>query len=159
MLPEANTRRQEAKYPIIQVLWGCILKLVFILYTIGDMQSTILLSFIISSSLLPCGLQSTHPPLPCYISPYVPSLATSSDTTSQKTRILTRSLRQHCRCVSCSLTDCNHVLLQSWDFENSTIGSLSQSVELRNSGVNIEKNFCIDIFNISLKFLQNQYLI
>ncbi len=27
MLPEANTRRQEGKYPMIKVLQGCILKL------------------------------------------------------------------------------------------------------------------------------------
>ncbi len=35
------------------------------------MQSAILLSFVTSSSLPPCGLQSTHPPMLCYISPYV----------------------------------------------------------------------------------------
>ncbi len=78
MLPEANTRRQEGKYPTIKVLQGCILKLllhsvnsVAILYRTGNMQSVILLSFIASSSLPPCGLQSTHPQMPCYISPYV----------------------------------------------------------------------------------------
>ncbi len=35
------------------------------------MQSAILLSFVASSSLPPCGLQSTHPPMPCYVSLYV----------------------------------------------------------------------------------------
>ncbi len=75
---EANTRRQEGKYPIIKVLQGCILKLslcsvntVLILYRTGNMQSAILLSFLASSSLLPCGLQCTHTLMPCYISPYV----------------------------------------------------------------------------------------
>ncbi len=78
MLPEANTWRQESKYPIIKVLQGCILKLllhsvnsVSILYRAGNIQSAILLSFVASSSLLSCGLQSTHPQMPCYISPYV----------------------------------------------------------------------------------------
>ncbi len=78
ILPEANIRRQEGKYPMIKVLHGCILtlslhsvNLVFILYRTGNMQSAILLSFAASSSLPPCGLQSTHPPMPCYISPYV----------------------------------------------------------------------------------------
>ncbi len=77
-LPEADTQRQEGKYSMIKVLQGCILKLslhsvdsVFILYGIDNTQSTILLSFIASSSLPPCGLQSTHPPMPCYISPCV----------------------------------------------------------------------------------------
>ncbi len=63
---------------MIKVLQGCILKLlfysvnsVFILYRTGNMQFAILLSFVASSSLLPCGRQSTHPPTPCYISPYV----------------------------------------------------------------------------------------
>ncbi len=96
--PEANTRRQEGKYPMIKVLWGCILKLslylvnsvlilyrignmqsakllsfvvLLILYRTGNMQSAILLSFVVSSSLPPCGLPSTHPPMPCYTSPYV----------------------------------------------------------------------------------------
>ncbi len=36
----------------------------------GNMQSAILLSFVASSSLWPCGLQSSHPLMPCYISPY-----------------------------------------------------------------------------------------
>ncbi len=35
------------------------------------MQSAILLSFVASSFLPQHGLQSTHPPMPCYISPYV----------------------------------------------------------------------------------------
>ncbi len=35
------------------------------------MQSAILLSFVASSSLPPCRLQSTHPLMPCYISPYI----------------------------------------------------------------------------------------
>ncbi len=35
------------------------------------MQSAILLSFVASSSLPPCELQSTHPPMSCYISPCV----------------------------------------------------------------------------------------
>ncbi len=42
-----------------------------IFYWTGNMQSAILLSFIASFSLPPCGLQSTHPRMPCYISPYV----------------------------------------------------------------------------------------
>ncbi len=46
MLPEANTRRQEGKYPMIKVLRGGIRKLVLILYKIGNMQSAILLSFV-----------------------------------------------------------------------------------------------------------------
>ncbi len=78
MLPEANSRRQEGKYPMIKVLQGCILKLVLhlvnsvsILYRIGNMQSAILLSFVASSSLLACGLQSTNSQMSCYISPYV----------------------------------------------------------------------------------------
>ncbi len=77
-LPEANPRRQEGKYPMIKVLQGCIRKLslhsvnsMLILYRTGNMQFAILLSFVTSSSLPPCGLQSTHPPMPCYISPYV----------------------------------------------------------------------------------------
>ncbi len=63
---------------MIKVLQGCILKLSFhsvnsvlILYRTGTMQSAILLSFVASSSLPPCGLQSTHPPMPSYISPYI----------------------------------------------------------------------------------------
>ncbi len=71
MLPEANTKKKEGKYPMIKVLWGCIFKLVLILYRAGNMQFAILVSFIASSSLLSCGLQSTHLPLPCHISPYV----------------------------------------------------------------------------------------
>ncbi len=77
-LLEADTRWQEGKYPMIKVLQGCILKLslhshntVLILYRTGNMQSAILLSFIASSSLPPCGLQLTHPLIPSYISPYV----------------------------------------------------------------------------------------
>ncbi len=35
------------------------------------MQSALLLSFVATSSLPPCGLQSTHPPMRFYISPYV----------------------------------------------------------------------------------------
>ncbi len=69
---------QEEKYLIVKVLQGCILKLllhsvnsVFILYRASKMQSAILLSFVASFSLLPCGLQSTHPSMPRYISPYV----------------------------------------------------------------------------------------
>ncbi len=75
---EANTRRQEGTNDTIKVLRSCLLKLslylvnsVFILYRTGNMQSAILLSFIASSSLPPCGHQSTHPSMPCYISPYV----------------------------------------------------------------------------------------
>ncbi len=77
-LPEAITRRQEGKYPMIEVLLGCIFKLslyavnsVLILCRTGNMQSAILLSFVAFSSPPPCGLQSTHPTMPCYISPYV----------------------------------------------------------------------------------------
>ncbi len=44
---------------------------VLILYRTGNMQSTILLSFVTSSSLLPCGLQPALPPMPCYINSYV----------------------------------------------------------------------------------------
>ncbi len=57
MLPDANTRRQEGKYPTMKVLQGCILKLLHsvnsvpILYRPGNMQSAILLSFVASSSL------------------------------------------------------------------------------------------------------------
>ncbi len=40
-------------------------------YPLQDRQSAIFLSFVAYSSLLPCGLQSTHPLMPCYISPYV----------------------------------------------------------------------------------------
>ncbi len=71
MLPEADTRRPEGKYTMIKVLRGCIIKLMLILYRIGNMQTAMLLSFIASSSLLPCRLQSTHSLMPCYISPYV----------------------------------------------------------------------------------------
>ncbi len=77
-LLEADTRRQEGKYPMIKVLQSCILKLLLysvntgrVIYKTDNMQSVILLSFIASSSLLPCGLQSTHPPMPYYISPYI----------------------------------------------------------------------------------------
>ncbi len=77
-LPETSPRRQEGKQPLIKVLVGCILKLllhsvnsVLILYGTGNMQSAIFLSFVASSSLPPCGLQSTHLPMPCYISPYI----------------------------------------------------------------------------------------
>ncbi len=42
-----------------------------ILYRTCDMQSAVLLSFVTSSSLPPCGLQSTHSPMTCYISLYV----------------------------------------------------------------------------------------
>ncbi len=78
MLPETNTRRQEGKYLMIKVLQGYILKLLLhsvnsglILYRTGNMPSTILLSFVASSSLLPCGVESIHPPMLYYISPYV----------------------------------------------------------------------------------------
>ncbi len=78
MLLEVNTRRQEGKYPMIKVLQGCIIKLllqsvnaVLILYRTHNMQFAILLSFVTSSSLPPCGLQSTHLLMPCYISLYI----------------------------------------------------------------------------------------
>ncbi len=78
MLPEANTQRQEGKYPMVKVLQGCILKLLLhsvnsvpILYRTGNMRSAIHLSFVAASSVPPCGLQSTRPQMPCYISPYV----------------------------------------------------------------------------------------
>ncbi len=78
ILLEADRRRQERKYPMIKVLRGCILKLslylvhsVLILYRKGNMQSAILLSFVASSSLRPCRLQSTHPQMSCHISPYI----------------------------------------------------------------------------------------
>ncbi len=77
-LLEAGTQKQEGKYPMIKVLQGCILTLslysvntVHILYRTGNMQSAIHLSFALSSSLLPRGLQSTHLLMPCYISPYI----------------------------------------------------------------------------------------
>ncbi len=90
-LLEADTRRQEGKYPMMKVLQGCVLKLllysvntvlilyrtgnmqsaILFLYRTGNMQSAILLSFVTSSSLPPYGLQSTHPLMPCYISPYI----------------------------------------------------------------------------------------
>ncbi len=44
---------------------------VLILYRIGNMQSAILLSFVASSSLPSCGLQSTRPLMPYYISPHI----------------------------------------------------------------------------------------
>ncbi len=63
---------------MIKVLRGCILKLslhsvnsVPILYRTGNMQSAILLSFVVSSSIPPCRLQSTLPQMPCYIIPYI----------------------------------------------------------------------------------------
>ncbi len=69
---------KEGKCPMIKVLQGCILKLllhsvnsVLILYRTGVMQSAILLSFAISSSLPLCGFHSTHLPIPRYISPYI----------------------------------------------------------------------------------------
>ncbi len=62
----------------IKVLQGCILKLsshsinsVLILYRPGNRQSAILLSFVASSSLPPCGLQSTHSLMLWYISLYI----------------------------------------------------------------------------------------
>ncbi len=78
MLPEANTWRQEGKYPTIKVLQGCILELLLhsvnsvpILYRTGNMQSATLLSFVASSSLPPSMVQSTHPWMPCYIISYI----------------------------------------------------------------------------------------
>ncbi len=78
MLLEANTRRQEGKYPTIKVMQSYIFKLlshsvnsVPILYRTGNMQSAILLSFVTSSFLPSCGLQSAHLCMPCCISPYV----------------------------------------------------------------------------------------
>ncbi len=63
---------------MIKVLQSCIVKLslhsvnsALIIYRTGNMQSAILLSFVAYSYLPPCGLQSTHSPMPCYISPYV----------------------------------------------------------------------------------------
>ncbi len=35
------------------------------------MQSALLVSFVVCSSIPSCVLQSTHPPMLCYISPYV----------------------------------------------------------------------------------------
>ncbi len=61
----------------VKVLQCCICELLHsvnsvpILYRTGNMQSAILLSFVTTSSLPPCGLQSNHPLMPCYISPYV----------------------------------------------------------------------------------------
>ncbi len=81
MLPEANTQRQEEKNQMIKVLPGCILKLllhsvnsVHILYSTGNMQSAILLSFVSFSSLPQCDLQSTHPQMLCYVSQYITRL-------------------------------------------------------------------------------------
>ncbi len=78
MLPEANTPRQEGKYPTMKVLQSCILKLLLhsvnskpILYRIGNMQSAILRSFVATSFLPPCGLQSIHSRVPCYSRPYI----------------------------------------------------------------------------------------
>ncbi len=77
-LLEADTRRQKGKYPMIKVLQVCILNLslysvntVLILYGTGNMQSAIILLYVTFSSLPSCGPQSTHPLMPCYISPYV----------------------------------------------------------------------------------------
>ncbi len=42
-----------------------------ILYRTGNIQSAILLSFVASTSQPPYGLQSTRPPMPCYIGLYV----------------------------------------------------------------------------------------
>ncbi len=79
MLPEANTRKQEGRHPAIKVLQGCILKLLLhfvnsvpILYRKGNMQSPIFLSFVVFSSLPPCGpnLHTRRCPA-TYISPYV----------------------------------------------------------------------------------------
>ncbi len=63
---------------MIKVLQGWILKFslhsvnsVLILFRTGNIPSAILLSFVASSSQLLCELQSTHWPMPCYISPYV----------------------------------------------------------------------------------------
>ncbi len=78
MLPKADIQRQEGKYSTIKVLQGYVLKLLLhsvnsvpILYRTGNMQSAILLSLVASSSLPLCGLQSTHPQMPCYINIYV----------------------------------------------------------------------------------------
>ncbi len=94
--PEANTQRQEGKYPMIKALQGCILKLllylvnsVLILYR--TMQSAILLSFVASSSLPPCRLQSTHPPMSSYISPYAVYKVWSEDP-----RVLTNKMVLTC---------------------------------------------------------------
>ncbi len=58
MLPEANTRRQEGKYPTIKVRQSCFFKLLLhlvnsvpILYRTGNIQSAILLSVVASFSL------------------------------------------------------------------------------------------------------------
>ncbi len=71
MLPEADTLRQAGKYPMIKVSRGCISKLVLFLFRTGNMQSAVFLSFVAPFSSPPCGLQPTHPPMPCYISPCV----------------------------------------------------------------------------------------
>ncbi len=80
-LPEANTRRQRGKYPMIK-LRGCILKLslysvnsVLILYRTGNMQSAILLSFVTSSST---ALQaSIYPPADALLYQSIQSSITS----------------------------------------------------------------------------------
>ncbi len=60
---------------MIKVLRGCTLSYTFSQFSahpLQDGQYAICHTFIVaSSSLLPCGLQSTHPRMPCYISPYV----------------------------------------------------------------------------------------
>ncbi len=68
-IPEANTQRQEGKYPMMKISL-CLVNSVLILYRTDNMQSVILLSLVASFFLPPCGLQSTYL-MPCYISPYV----------------------------------------------------------------------------------------
>ncbi len=64
MLLEVNTQRQEGKYYILKLLLHSV-NAVVILYKTDNIQSAILLSLVTS------GLQSTHPLMPCYISPNV----------------------------------------------------------------------------------------
>ncbi len=72
-------QRQNERHMMNSVIFTCcILKLLLhsvnsvpILYRTGNMLSAILLLCVASSSLLPCGLQSTHPLMHCYFSPYV----------------------------------------------------------------------------------------
>ncbi len=78
MLPETNVRRQEGEISNDKSIAGLHPQVIItfsqfraILYRTGNTQFAILLSFVASSSLSPCGLQSTHPPVPSYISPYV----------------------------------------------------------------------------------------